>query len=188
MVTISTYVQTHAIWWRIRFGVHINPERNVLVYLPSICIGPARCFIILEVTVYPKALHSKAWSRSEGGGSGALPPPCSCAAAPSQERVRTACTKRRLLLIISSNTSCIHLETTQREGIAKNCTQVWRMTKSLRDDKPIPSDILLPVTEWSGAAELSKMNSTKDLLPNFFLLTTQLFGAAHPSETYSITK
>ncbi|CAD5189734.1 unnamed protein product [Musa acuminata subsp. malaccensis] len=53
----------------------------------------------------------------------ALPPPCSCAAAPSQERVRTACTKRRLLLIISSNTSCIHLETTQREGIAKNCTQ-----------------------------------------------------------------
>ncbi|THU59426.1 hypothetical protein C4D60_Mb07t02050 [Musa balbisiana] len=62
------------------------------------------------------------------------------------------------------------------------------MTKSLRDDKPIPPDILLPVTEWSGAAELSKMNSTKDLLPNFFLLMTQLFGAAHPSETYSITK
>lgn len=60
------------------------------MYLPSICIGPARCFIILEVTVYPKALHSKAWSRSEGGSSGALPPPCSCAAAaPSQKQPNT---------------------------------------------------------------------------------------------------
>ncbi|CAL9128478.1 unnamed protein product, partial [Musa textilis] len=58
----------------------------------------------------------------------ALPPPCSCAAAaaaPSQNQPNTisACTKRRLLLIISSNTSCIDLETTQREGIAKNCTE-----------------------------------------------------------------